>query len=93
MLSGHLHDFLAYEFGPERPAQLIVGNGGASLYEVESPSGAAIDGMPIHRGLALERFGYFVMERSDSGWDGTLYAPDDAVLVRCRLAGRALDCR
>ncbi len=93
VLSGHLHDFLSYEFGPERPAQLIVGNGGASLYEVESPSGAAVDGMPIRRGLALERFGYFVMERSDSGWDGTLYAPDDAVLARCRLEGRALECR
>jgi hypothetical protein len=93
VLSGHLHDFLAYEFGPARPAQLIVGNGGASLYEVESPSGAEIDGMPIHRGLALKRFGYFVMERSDSGWDGTLYAPDDAVLARCRIAGREIDCR
>jgi hypothetical protein len=93
VLSGHLHDFLAYEFGPERPAQLIVGNGGASLYEVESPSGAEIDGMPIHRGLALERFGYFVMERSDSGWDGTLYGPDDAILARCRIAGREIDCR
>ena len=27
VLSGHLHDFLSYEFGPERPAQLVVGTG------------------------------------------------------------------
>jgi hypothetical protein len=92
-LSGHLHDFLSYEFGPERPAQLVVGTGGAKLYEVENPAGAEIDGLPIRRGFGLDRFGYFVMERSETGWDGTFYAPDDAILARCRLAGRALDCR
>ena len=70
-----------------------VGNGGASLYEVAEPAGAEIDGLPIRRGLALQRFGYFVMERSDTGWDGTLYGTDDAVLARCRLAGREIDCR
>ena len=93
VLSGHLHDFLSYEFGPERPAQLIVGDGGASLYDVEPPVGAEIDGMPVRRGLALKRFGYFVMERSENGWDGTLYAVDDTILARCRLAGREIDCR
>jgi len=93
VLSGHLHDFLAYEFGPDRPAQLIVGDGGASLYDVEPPVGAEIDGMPVRRGLALKRFGYFVMERSENGWDGTLYAVDDTILARCRLAGREIDCR
>jgi len=93
VLSGHLHDFLAYEFGPDRPAQLIVGDGGASLYDVEPPVGAEIDSMPVRRGLALKRFGYFVMERSENGWDGTLYAVDDTILARCRLAGREIDCR
>jgi hypothetical protein len=93
VLSGHLHDFLSYEFGPERPAQLIVGTGGAKLYEVENPAGAEIEGIPIRRGFGLDRFGYFVIERTQDGWDGTLYAPDDAVLARCRLAGRELDCR
>jgi hypothetical protein len=93
VLSGHLHDFLGYEFGPERPAQLVVGTGGAKLYEVENPAGAEIDGMPIRRGFGLDRFGYFVIERSETGWDGTFYAPDDAIFARCRLAGRELDCR
>ena len=93
VLSGHLHDFLAYEFGPERPAQLIVGDGGANLYEVVNPAGAEIDGMPVQRGFALESFGYFVMERSGGGWDGTLYGVDDAILARCHIAGRSLDCR
>ena len=31
VLSGHLHDFLSYEFGPERPPQLVVGTGGDNL--------------------------------------------------------------
>jgi hypothetical protein len=93
VLSGHLHDFLAYEFGPERPAQLIVGDGGANLYEVVNPAGAEIDGMPVQRGFALDSFGYFVMERSEGGWDGTLYGVDDAILARCHIAGRSLDCR
>jgi hypothetical protein len=95
VLSGHLHDFISYEFGPERPAQLIVGTGGDTLLLLgHTPIvGAEIDGMAVRRGFADARFGYFVMERSDSGWDGTLYAPDDAVLARCRIEGRALECR
>jgi len=95
VLSGHLHDFISYEFGPERPAQLVVGTGGDTLLKLgEVPIvGAEIDGMPVKKGLASARFGYFIMERSGGGWDGTFYAPDDAVLARCRLEGRALDCR
>jgi hypothetical protein len=34
-----------------------------------------------------------IMERTATGWDGTLFAPDDAVLARCRLGGRDIDCR
>ena len=49
--------------------------------------------MPIRRGVALDRFGYFVLERAETGWDGTLYGVNDAVLARCHIAGRLLDCR
>jgi hypothetical protein len=95
VLSGHLHDFLSYEFGPERPPQLVVGTGGDALLPLAKAPivGAEIDGMPVRRGFADARFSYFVMERSDNGWDGTLYAVDDTVLARCRLAGREIDCR
>jgi hypothetical protein len=95
VLSGHLHDFISYEFGPERPAQLIVGTGGDKLLPLGTAPivGAEIDGMAVRRGFAIERFGYFIMERDGAGWDGTLYAPDDAVIARCRIAGRAIDCR
>ena len=95
VLSGHLHDFISYEFGPERPAQLIVGTGGDKLLPLgHAPIvGAEIDGMKVRKGFASARFGYFIMERNGTGWDGTFYAPDDAIIARCRLAGRELDCR
>jgi hypothetical protein len=95
VLAGHLHDFISYEFGPERPAQLIVGTGGDTLLTLgRAPiAGAEIDGMKVREGFASERFGYFIMERDAAGWDGTLYAPDNAVIARCRLAGRELACR
>jgi hypothetical protein len=94
VLSGHVHDFLSYDFGPQRPAQLVVGTGGDTLLALgEAPIvGAEIDGMTVRRGFATERFGYFIMERDGAGWDGTLYAPDDSVIARCRLAGRDLAC-
>jgi len=95
VLSGHLHDFLSYEFGQERPAQLVVGTGGDTLLPLgQAPIvGAEIDDVTVRRGFASERFGYFIMEREADGWDGTLYAPDDTVLARCRIAGREIGCR
>jgi hypothetical protein len=95
VLSGHLHDFLSYEFGPERPPQLVVGTGGDTLLRLTTAPivGAEIDGMTVRRGFGDARFSYFVMERRENGWDGTLYAVDDTILARCRLSGRELDCR
>ncbi len=95
VLSGHLHDFILYDFGPERPAQLIVGTGGDKLLPLgrDPLVGAEIDGATVRRGFASAQFGYLIMERSAGGWDGIFYSPDDAVLARCRIAGRDADCR
>jgi hypothetical protein len=95
VLSGHLHDFTSYEFGSERPAQLIVGTGGDTMLDLANVPlvGAEIDGMRTTKGYALKRFSYFVMERDGSAWAGTLFADDETVLVRCSLDGRQLDCR
>lgn len=95
VLSGHLHDFAAYSFGAQRPAQLIVGTAGDALHTLgKAPlAGREIDGMPIAKGFAVQRFGYFVFDRAAEGWDGVFYAPDDSVLARCSLRGRDLDCR
>ena len=77
------------------PSVDVVGTGGDTLLRLATTpiAGAEIDGMPVRRGFADARFGYFVMERGDSGWDGTLYAVDDTILARCRIAGREIDCR
>jgi hypothetical protein len=95
VLSGHLHDFANYSFGPERPAQLIVGTGGDALLNLASTPivGTAIDGIPIEKGFALKAFGYFMLDRIPGGWDGVLYGPADSVLARCALRGRDVDCR
>jgi hypothetical protein len=95
VLSGHLHDFTSYEFGPARPSQLIVGVGGDTMLDLANVPlvGAEIDGMKTTKGYALERFGFFIMERSADGWSGTLYADDDkSMLAQCQIAGRTLDC-
>jgi len=88
IVSGHLHDFTSYEFGPDRPAQLIVGDSGDTLLELgRTPlTGVEIDGTRVVSGFALKLFGYFLMEATAGGWDGTLYASDDAVLAHCRLS-------
>jgi hypothetical protein len=95
VLSGHLHDFTSYEFGPERPAQLIVGDSGDTLLPLgKAPLiGTEIDGIKVRKAFALERFGFFVLERTAVGWDGTLYNINDIVLARCKLSGRALECQ
>jgi len=95
VLSGHLHDFTSYEFGPERPAQLIVGDSGDTMLPLgKTPLiGAEIDGIKVRKAFALERFGFFVLERTQAEWTGTLYDSNDAVLARCQLSGRALECR
>jgi predicted phosphodiesterase len=94
VLSGHLHDFTAYEFGPARPSQLIVGDSGDTMLDLAKTqlAGVVIDGMPVTKGFALERFGFFVLERNGDGWNGTLYGTDTSVLARCGVSGRTLDC-
>src|SRR5262249_34230196 len=59
VLSGHLHDFTSYDFGPERPAQLIVGDSGDTLLPLATAPliGAKIDGIEVRKAFALERFG------------------------------------
>jgi hypothetical protein len=95
VMSGHLHDFAAYAFGPKRPPQLVVGTGGDTLLDLAAGPivGAEIDGMPVTAGYARKSFGYLVLDRTTGGWDGVFYAPDDTATARCTLRGRDLDCR
>jgi hypothetical protein len=94
VLSGHVHDFTSYEFGPERPAQLVVGEGGDANDAIIQPGqpGMTLDGISIRRTLAIADYGYFVLHRTTQGWTGTVYAITDQVLAHCRLHGRDLSC-
>ena len=95
VLSGHVHVFAAYEFGAQRPAQLVVGNGGSAADAVVQPAepGTVIAGLAVKAALQDGRYGYLVLDRGHNSWRGILYGPDDAVLARCRLGGRSIACR
>ncbi len=94
VLSGHVHDFTSYEFGPGRPAQLVVGEGGDAKDAITQPvnPGIAIEGMSIRHALAIADYGYVVLHRTSQGWTGTVYAITDQVMAHCRLHGRDLTC-
>ncbi|MBV8402024.1 MAG: metallophosphoesterase [Acetobacteraceae bacterium] len=94
VLSGHVHDFTAYSFGPERPAQLIVGTGGDTSDPIPQPikPDVVIDGMQARQARGLRDYGYLVLERAGTEWNGTFYSTADAVLARCTLRSRDLTC-
>jgi Calcineurin-like phosphoesterase len=95
VVSGHVHDFTAYSFGPKRPAQLVVGSGGDrrdAILQTIAP-GVVIDGMKAARASGLPDHGYLVLDRVGTGWDGTMYSAADSVLARCTFRGRDLACR
>lgn len=94
ILAGHVHLFTALSFGSQRPSQLIVGNGGDNPnVAVAGPATRTetIDGMPAHV-FQLQRYGYFMLDRTKDGWIGTAFSIDDQVLGMCNLAGRSIDC-
>ena len=94
VIAGHVHSFMSFDFGPARPAQLVVGNGGDANDAITQPitPGAMIDGVPIRRGMGVGDYGYLVLDRREGGWAGTLRGLDDAVLARCTLYGRSVNC-
>jgi hypothetical protein len=97
VLSGHIHDFTSYDYGPSRPAQLVVGDGGDANDAITQPAiaGIDIDGVKIRRVLAIADYGYVVLHRASQGWTwtGVVYGLADQVLARCRLHGREITCR
>lgn len=95
IVSGHVHHFASFDFGPSRPAQLIAGTGGDigedSDRHTPQPDTVEIDGMEA-KALTFQRFGYFLLERQPVGWAGVFKDLDGKVIARCRLIGRALTC-
>jgi hypothetical protein len=101
ILSGHIHHFASFSFGPARPAQLIVGTGGdvGEVADTPDPSGQTVDIDALQaKSLEFERFGYFVMERVKADrlgddWRGVFKGVDGGIVATCDLHGRTLACR
>jgi hypothetical protein len=96
MVSGHVHHFQALDFGPKRPAQLVVGTGGdigekADRARVYTES-RVIEGLDA-RVFSFSRFGYYLMEQDGEDWIGTFHDANDRVRARCRLHERRLSCK
>jgi hypothetical protein len=96
VVSGHVHHFQALDFGPKRPAQLVVGTGGdigekADRARVYTES-RVIEGLDA-RVFSFSRFGYYLMEQDGEDWIGTFHDANDRVRARCRLHERRLSCK
>jgi hypothetical protein len=95
VVSGHIHHFAAYTFGPSRPAQLVAGTGGDVGDKGDSASVTLrtehIDGLDAASASFL-RFGYLLMDRSGEDWVGVFHDLDDKVVAKCRLHARRITC-
>jgi len=94
ILSGRVHLFTTLSFGPQRPVQLVVGNGGDSPNVAVAGPGIrteTIDEIPASI-FQLQRYGYFMMDRTKHGWVGTAFSVDDEILGSCNFVGRHASC-
>jgi predicted phosphodiesterase len=94
VLAGHVHNFTSMDFGPARPAQLIVGTGGDLLNgePASSLSGTLpVDGLDAAT-YTMDPFGYLVLDRAGKDWVGAFHDLTDAVVATCRLHDRTLHC-
>jgi hypothetical protein len=96
VVSGHVHHFQSLDFGPKRPAQLVVGTGGdigekADLQKVYTER-RAIDGLDASV-FSFSRYGYYLMEKEGADWIGTFHDAEDRLRARCRLHERRLNCQ
>ena len=98
IVSGHVHHFASYDFGPARPAQLVAGTGGDAPEDADlrrpRVDTVRIDGAAAKR-LTFQRFGYFMLERDaqGDGWSGVFRDRDDLPIATCRLTDRDLTCK
>ncbi len=94
VVSGHVHVFAAFDFGPDRPGQLVTGNGGDAEDAIVMPpqAGLELDGKTLRHGFALSEYGFLVLDRLDEGWSGTVIGVTGEALAHCRIMGRAVGC-
>ncbi len=95
VVSGHIHHFAAYSYGPGRPAQLVAGEGGANLVESQrlapDRTPLTIDGLSATK-VNFARYGYVLMTRGETGWAIDAHDVDDRIVAHCTLVRRDLSC-
>jgi hypothetical protein len=94
IVSGHVHLFTTLSFETARPVQLVVGNGGDSPNVAVAGPGIrteTVDNRPASV-FQLQRYGYFLMDRTKDGWVGTAFSIDDEILGSCSFVGRHASC-
>jgi hypothetical protein len=95
VVSGHVHHFAAYSFGPPRPAQLVAGTGGDVGEDADTAvirTGVKeIDGLQAQL-MTFDRFGFLLLDRAGDDWIGVFRDLDDRVVARCQLHDRGLVC-
>jgi hypothetical protein len=96
IVSGHVHHFQSLDFGPARPAQLVVGTGGDSGIKADKPQvyggRRELDGMDAET-FTFSRFGYYLLLKDGQDWTGEFHDQDDVVRALCRLHARNLTCK
>lgn len=95
VLSGHYQAIQALSFSDRRPATIVAGNGGSAFVHPAGPVavGDVVDGLPVRAALSIERrHGFTLIERDGEAWKIAFLDFDGAVLGRCRLQRRTLDC-
>lgn len=95
VIAGHIHDLGVYEYGPVRPAQLVVGIGGDIYDATTQPPepGWIVDGEKLLAGYAVPDYGFMLLERDGDGWSGQVIGLDDHPIARCRFRGRSAGCQ
>ena len=80
ILSGHVHDFTSYEFGPAAAGTARGGRGRRCQRRDRAEAGhpaSTIDGMKLRRAFALSDYGYVLLHRTAQAWTATVYSIAD----------------
>ncbi|MDB5410237.1 MAG: hypothetical protein JWL84_5149 [Rhodospirillales bacterium] len=93
LISGHIHAFEAINYGEASPPQLVVGNGGDKLDTApDDLTGIEVGGVTVTHGVSLPGFGFLLLTRSGSGWQGEAYDVEGKLRRTCAIAARQIVC-
>lgn len=94
VVSGHTHLFEVLSYGPERPLQIVAGDGGTALAKSLPPrlNGTDVHGVMVNVSENRRAFGYTLFTKRGGGWDMRLTDLNEEPLVTCRIERRQAKC-